>query len=53
MKIIDFVSLIVEQKVFILSGTFRMNLDPYGRYSDEELWRVAEEVGQVLHPITL
>ncbi|MEQ2159504.1 hypothetical protein GOODEAATRI_023729 [Goodea atripinnis] len=22
-----------------------MNLDPYGRYSDDELWRVAEEVG--------
>ncbi|GAA6224709.1 cystic fibrosis transmembrane conductance regulator isoform X1 [Lates japonicus] len=22
-----------------------MNLDPHGRYSDEELWRVAEEVG--------
>lgn len=21
-----------------------MNLDPHGRYSDEELWRVAEEV---------
>uniref|UniRef100_A0A673CHX8 Cystic fibrosis transmembrane conductance regulator n=1 Tax=Sphaeramia orbicularis TaxID=375764 RepID=A0A673CHX8_9TELE len=35
---------VVPQKVFILTGTFRMNLDPYGRYSDEELWRVAEEV---------
>lgn len=21
-----------------------MNLDPHGRYSDEELWRVADEV---------
>ncbi|MED6282315.1 hypothetical protein CHARACLAT_030823, partial [Characodon lateralis] len=36
---------VVPQKVFILTGTFRMNLDPYGRYSDDELWRVAEEVG--------
>uniref|UniRef100_A0A8C4IAK5 Cystic fibrosis transmembrane conductance regulator n=1 Tax=Dicentrarchus labrax TaxID=13489 RepID=A0A8C4IAK5_DICLA len=36
---------VVPQRVFILTGTFRMNLDPHGRYSDEELWRVAEEVG--------
>ncbi|KAM4618326.1 cystic fibrosis transmembrane conductance regulator [Polymixia lowei] len=36
---------VVPQKVFILTGTFRMNMDPHGRYSDEELWRVAEEVG--------
>ncbi|XP_058500678.1 cystic fibrosis transmembrane conductance regulator [Solea solea] len=36
---------VVPQKVFILSGTFRMNLDPHGRYSDEELWRVVDEVG--------
>ncbi|KAM6937183.1 cystic fibrosis transmembrane conductance regulator [Xenentodon cancila] len=36
---------VVPQKVFILTGTFRMNLDPNGRYSDDELWRVAEEVG--------
>lgn len=36
---------VVPQKVFILTGTFRMNLDPHGRYSDNELWRVAEEVG--------
>ncbi|XP_061576917.1 cystic fibrosis transmembrane conductance regulator [Cololabis saira] len=36
---------VVPQKIFILTGTFRMNLDPYGRYSDEELWRVADEVG--------
>uniref|UniRef100_H3C4I1 Cystic fibrosis transmembrane conductance regulator n=1 Tax=Tetraodon nigroviridis TaxID=99883 RepID=H3C4I1_TETNG len=36
---------VVPQKVFILTGTFRMNLDPHGRHSDEELWRVADEVG--------
>lgn len=36
---------VVPQRVFILTGTFRMNLDPYGRHSDEELWRVTEEVG--------
>ncbi|CAG08756.1 unnamed protein product [Tetraodon nigroviridis] len=35
---------VVPQKVFILTGTFRMNLDPHGRHSDEELWRVADEV---------
>lgn len=36
---------VVPQKVFILTGTFRMNLDPHARYSDDDLWRVAEEVG--------
>uniref|UniRef100_A0AAQ4R6A6 Cystic fibrosis transmembrane conductance regulator n=1 Tax=Gasterosteus aculeatus aculeatus TaxID=481459 RepID=A0AAQ4R6A6_GASAC len=36
---------VVPQKVFILTGTFRMNLDPHEGHSDEELWRVAEEVG--------
>uniref|UniRef100_A0A4W5R1D5 Cystic fibrosis transmembrane conductance regulator n=1 Tax=Hucho hucho TaxID=62062 RepID=A0A4W5R1D5_9TELE len=36
---------VVPQKIFILTGTFRMNLDPHARHSDEELWRVAEEVG--------
>ncbi|XP_004086270.1 cystic fibrosis transmembrane conductance regulator [Oryzias latipes] len=36
---------VVPQRIFILTGTFRMNLDPYGRYSDDDLWRVAEEVG--------
>uniref|UniRef100_A0A3Q2WW68 Cystic fibrosis transmembrane conductance regulator n=1 Tax=Haplochromis burtoni TaxID=8153 RepID=A0A3Q2WW68_HAPBU len=36
---------VVPQKVFILTGTFRMNLDPHGNYSDTELWKVAEEVG--------
>uniref|UniRef100_A0AAR2KNE5 Cystic fibrosis transmembrane conductance regulator n=1 Tax=Pygocentrus nattereri TaxID=42514 RepID=A0AAR2KNE5_PYGNA len=36
---------VVPQKVFIFTGTFRMNLDPYGCHSDEELWSVAEEVG--------
>ncbi|XP_072291376.1 cystic fibrosis transmembrane conductance regulator isoform X2 [Eucyclogobius newberryi] len=36
---------VVPQKVFILTGTFRMNLDPYSRHSDDELWRVADQVG--------
>ncbi|XP_063783292.1 cystic fibrosis transmembrane conductance regulator [Pseudophryne corroboree] len=36
---------VVPQKVFIFSGTIRKNLDPYGKYSDEEIWKVAEEVG--------
>ncbi|KAJ8381864.1 hypothetical protein SKAU_G00026420 [Synaphobranchus kaupii] len=36
---------VVPQKIFILTGTFRMNLDPSKRHTDEELWRVTEEVG--------
>ncbi|XP_061085500.1 cystic fibrosis transmembrane conductance regulator-like [Conger conger] len=36
---------VVPQKIFILTGSFRMNLDPYLKHSDEELWKVAEEVG--------
>ncbi|XP_061107055.1 cystic fibrosis transmembrane conductance regulator isoform X2 [Conger conger] len=36
---------VVPQKIFILTGSFRMNLDPCGRHSDEELWKVTEEVG--------
>ncbi|XP_017321934.1 cystic fibrosis transmembrane conductance regulator [Ictalurus punctatus] len=36
---------VVPQKVFIFTGTFRLNLDPCGCHSDKELWRVVEEVG--------
>ncbi|XP_064418015.1 cystic fibrosis transmembrane conductance regulator [Latimeria chalumnae] len=36
---------VIPQKVFIFSGTFRKNLDPYGQWSDEEIWKVTEEVG--------
>ncbi|XP_068788712.1 cystic fibrosis transmembrane conductance regulator isoform X1 [Struthio camelus] len=36
---------VIPQKVFIFSGSFRKNLDPYGQWNDEEIWRVAEEVG--------
>ncbi|XP_063165578.1 cystic fibrosis transmembrane conductance regulator [Candoia aspera] len=36
---------VILQKVFIFSGSFRKNLDPYGQWSDEELWNVTEEVG--------
>lgn len=34
----------IPQKVFIFSGSFRKNLDPYGQWNDEELWKVVEEV---------
>ncbi|NWX97719.1 CFTR regulator, partial [Nothoprocta ornata] len=36
---------VIPQKVFIFSGSFRKNLDPYGHWNDEEIWKVAEEVG--------
>ncbi|XP_035866733.1 cystic fibrosis transmembrane conductance regulator isoform X3 [Phyllostomus discolor] len=36
---------VIPQKVFIFSGTFRKNLDPYEQWNDEELWKVADEVG--------
>ncbi|XP_056655560.1 cystic fibrosis transmembrane conductance regulator [Monodelphis domestica] len=36
---------VIPQKVFVFSGTFRKNLDPYGQWSDHELWKVADEVG--------
>ncbi|XP_075413485.1 cystic fibrosis transmembrane conductance regulator [Tenrec ecaudatus] len=36
---------VIPQKVFIFSGTFRKNLDPYEQWSDEEIWKVADEVG--------
>nr|DBA31230.1 TPA: hypothetical protein GDO54_007108 [Pyxicephalus adspersus] len=36
---------VIPQKVFIFSGSFRKNLDPYGKYSDEEILKVTEEVG--------
>ena len=36
---------VITQKVFIFSGTFRQNLDPNGKWKDEEIWKVADEVG--------
>ncbi|XP_014375426.1 cystic fibrosis transmembrane conductance regulator [Alligator sinensis] len=36
---------VIPQKVFIFSGSFRKNLDPYGQWTDEEIWKVADEVG--------
>lgn len=36
---------VIPQKVFIFSGTFRQNLDPNGKWRDEEIWEVADEVG--------
>ncbi|KAM9216934.1 cystic fibrosis transmembrane conductance regulator [Dugong dugon] len=36
---------VIPQKVFIFSGTFRKNLDPCEQWSDQEIWKVADEVG--------
>nr|AJA90787.1 cystic fibrosis transmembrane conductance regulator [Protopterus annectens] len=36
---------VIPQKVFIFTGTFRKNLDPNGEWSDEEIWKVTEQVG--------
>lgn len=30
------------QDPVLFSGSLRMNLDPFGRHSDEELWRAME-----------
>ncbi|XP_016052415.1 PREDICTED: cystic fibrosis transmembrane conductance regulator [Miniopterus natalensis] len=36
---------VIPQKVFIFSGTFRKNLDPYEQWNDQEIWKVVDEVG--------
>ncbi|XP_036281138.1 cystic fibrosis transmembrane conductance regulator isoform X7 [Pipistrellus kuhlii] len=36
---------VMPQKVFIFSGTFRKNLDPYEQWNDQEIWKVADQVG--------
>ena len=36
---------IIPQEPFCFKGTLRFNLDPFNKYTDDELWRIIHTVG--------
>ena len=43
----------IPQMPFLMTGTLRENLDPYGKSSDASLWAVLEDVALKAHVETL
>ena len=43
----------IPQMPFLMTGTLRENLDPYGKSSDAELWTVLDDVALKEHVETL